>query len=74
MRRAVERGVLQGSVFGPLLWNLGYDPVLRAAVPDSAEIYAYADDNLIMVGGRSWMRNLRLMEAAVATVIKEIKT
>ena len=72
-KRTMERGIPQGSVLGPLLWNLGYDPVLRAAVPDGAVIVAYADDTLIILDGSSWTRTLRTMEAAIAAVITEIK-
>ena len=73
IKRFIERGVSQGSVLGPLLWNLGYDPVLGAAVPDGAEVLTYADDTLIIIGGSSWTRTLRAMEAAVAAVIREIR-
>lgn len=52
-QRKMERKVPQDSVLGLLLWNLGFDPVLRAAVPDGVEIVEYADDTLIIVGGRS---------------------
>lgn len=71
-RRAIEKGLPQGSVLGPLLWNLGYDPIFRVAVPDGVEIIGYADDTLIMTTGRSWTRTLRAMEAAIAAVVKTI--
>lgn len=72
-QRTLEMGIPQGSVLGPLLWNLGYDPVLRAATPDGTEVIAYADDTLILTTGRSWTRTVRHMEAAIAAVIQEIK-
>ena len=69
----MERGVPQDFVLSPLLWNLKYDLVLRAAVPDGAEILAYADDTLVIAGGSTWTRTLRIMEVAVAAVINEMK-
>ena len=46
---------------------------MHAAVPDGAEVIAYADDTMIVMGGRDWTRTLRAMEAAVAAVIYEIR-
>ena len=43
--------VPQGSVLGPLLWNIVYDAVLRSPMlPDSA-LACYADDTLVLVWG-----------------------
>lgn len=42
-------GVPQGSVLGPTLWNIMYDPVLDLAVPDGVTLLGYADD-LALVG------------------------
>lgn len=70
--RTIEKGVPQGSVLSPLLWNLGYNPIFGAAVPDGTEIIGYADDTLIMITGKSWTRTLRAMEAAIAAVVNTI--
>ncbi|XP_060665723.1 uncharacterized protein LOC132798010 [Drosophila nasuta] len=45
----ITGGVPQGSVLGPLLWNIMYDGILRLDVPESATIVGFADDVALVV-------------------------
>lgn len=51
--RSMEAGVPQGSVLGPVLWNIAFDSVVRMAEDEEyGYILCYADDTLIIVTGR----------------------
>lgn len=53
MHWTMSCGVPQGSVLGPLLWNLSYDSLLRIALPPQVSLVCYADDVLVVVRGTS---------------------
>lgn len=57
--RTVTAGVTQGSVFGPLLWNVMYDYLLRSNLQgcnttnSSAMLVAFADDVAVLASRRT---------------------
>lgn len=72
-RQRVIRGVHQGSVVGPLLWNVGYDSVLHGLLSSRVCVVCCADDTLVILVGRDRVRAVRLMEVAVALVASRIR-
>lgn len=46
-RTEVQKGVPQGSILGPLIWNMVYDNVLKVKKEEGCEVIGYADDTII---------------------------
>lgn len=73
IRKKLERGVPQGSVLGPTLWNLAYDRTIGTPVPTSTEIVCYADDTVIVTGGNNQEEVLGKANLAIGCVTKRIR-
>lgn len=70
----VLAGVPQGSVLGPLLWNIVFDYVLELILPAGCTMSCYADDTLLFVAGDSPEEVLHTMRIAAALVIYRIES
>ncbi|CAK1579579.1 unnamed protein product [Parnassius mnemosyne] len=51
--KQTNKGCIQGSICGPLLWNLQLDPLLREVEELGTHIQAYADDILVIAKGKA---------------------
>lgn len=45
----IKRGVPQGSILGPVLWNLLYDDLFRLNLPEEVTLIGFADDVAMVV-------------------------
>lgn len=71
--RRVDCGVPQGSVLGPILWDVGYDWVLRGRLLPGMGVICYADDTLVYARGRDYKEAARLAEVGLGLVISRIE-
>ncbi|KMQ85503.1 reverse transcriptase [Lasius niger] len=71
--KVMSGGVPQGSVLGPLLWNITYDAVLRTALPSGCNAICYADDTLVLAGGRDWGEAVARANLATARIVHTIR-
>ncbi|KAJ8887801.1 hypothetical protein PR048_014019, partial [Dryococelus australis] len=52
--KVLTKGCLQGSVHGPILWNVIFEGLLRLEFPQGCEVYGYVDDGMLRVPAWSW--------------------
>ena len=67
----LEHGVPQGSVLAPLLWNVGYDIVLKTLDSEMIEASCYTDDTLLVASAPS-LKGLRTEVRCQINVVSEL--
>ncbi|CAH2228620.1 jg3750, partial [Pararge aegeria aegeria] len=72
-RHGVHSGVPQGSVLGPVLWNIGFDWLLRGPLLPGMRVICYADDTLITASGDTYEDAARLASVGSELVANRIR-
>lgn len=66
--KPLTKGCPQGSVMGPILWNVIFDELLGLPMPEGCIIVGYADDGLLVVPGWSRAEIEDKTESALETI------
>lgn len=72
-RKGVYLGVPQGAFLGPLLWNFGYDQVLRSALPPRQQYRLLCRRYLGNGRGEKLGEAIAMANVAVACIVRSIR-
>lgn len=64
LERLMTMGVPQGSVLGPVLWNIMFDGIIGAIAEEGVKAICYADDTLVVASGKNPKEASERAEAA----------
>lgn len=70
----ITAGVPQGSVLGPLLWNILYDPLLSLKLVEGAKLVGFADDLAILLSASDRDTLIWNVNEALRDICKWMKT
>lgn len=70
--RTIDRGVPQGSALGPLLWLLGYDPIMNMRDVGGLRIIGFADDTLFLMQEEGAKGMEKIMIAGIHPAIRKM--
>ncbi|KMQ93366.1 reverse transcriptase [Lasius niger] len=71
--RRVVCGVPQGSVLGPILWDLAYDEILKIRLPPRCSLICYADDTLFVTTGQDIDRAISMATIGAQIFMRTVK-
>lgn len=66
--RKITGGVPQGSVLGPLLWNIMYNGILRLSLPRGTRMVGFADDVALLVIAKLLEEIIQMANEAIRMV------
>ncbi|CAF4950863.1 unnamed protein product [Pieris macdunnoughi] len=70
VERDTTKGCVQGSIGGPILWNLLLDPLLRELQVEGVHVQAFADDVLLISEGETGQEIQMKLNRVLARVYK----